>query len=201
MISNPKVSIMPSGAALITSTESRYNSSNFDSTTQDLSNILKAQDVWATIYDNTNSSFLTPFQLSDDTSTLESGRADGNANVIMGKGNYGLITWVGADIDNNSSDIYYCTLEETGSTWNFGNAQLLVNLPGTNRNVNVAYFDSLTAIASWINDPDGTDSTLNSEVVFQIWDGTTWTATQTLIANDGMSNFDELSMDFNDIYT
>jgi hypothetical protein len=200
VISNPKVAIMPSGSALITWTESRYNTSNFDSTNQDLSNILKSQDIWATIYDNNNGSFLTPFQLSDDVTSIESGRSDGNANVIMGKGNYGLITWVAADIDNNSSDIYFCTLEETGSAWNFGNSQLLVNLPGTNRNVNVAYTDSLNAIASWINDPDGSDSTYNSEIVFQIWNGTNWSAPQVLIANDGMTNFDELSMDFNDIY-
>jgi hypothetical protein len=200
VISNPKVAILPSGAALITWTESRYNSSNFDTSTMELQNILNAQDIWATIYDNTTNSFTDPFRLSDDISDLETGRADGNANIVMGKGNYGLIVWTAADIENNTSDIYFSTVQETGSSWIFSNADLLTDLPGTNRSVNVAYIDSLTAIASWINDPDGTDSTYNSQVVYQVWDGSSWSATQSLVQNDGTTNFDELSMDFNDIY-
>lgn len=198
IITNPKIAVMPSGSALITWTESRYNRNNFDSTTQNLNNILKAQDVWATIYNKSTASFLPPFRFSDyNTSTMESGQADGQANIIMGKGNYGLITWVGADLAADSSDIYYCTVTESGSTWSFGSPQRLVNMSGTNRNVVVSYYDDIHAIASWINDPDGEDSTLNNQVVYREWDGTTWGATQVLIASDSASSFDDLSMDFN----
>ena len=201
VISNPKVAVMPSGSALITWTESRYNENNFNTATQDLSDVLNAEDIWATVYDKSTATFSTPFELSDNnTSSPSSGTADGQANIIMGKGNYGLITWVTADLAADTSDVYYCTVQENGSTWNFGTPDKLVNLSGTNKNVVVAYFDSTKAIASWINDPDGADSTLNNQVVYRLWDGTTWQATQTLIANDGMTSFDELSMDFNGNY-
>ncbi len=200
IITNPKVAILPSGSALITWTESRYNSSNFDTTTQDLSDVLGAQDIWATIYDISTGTFLDPFRLSDDTSSLESGRADGNANIIMGKGNYGIIVWTGADLENNSSDVYYSVIQETNDSWDFSNSELLTDLSGVNRNVNVAYIDSLTAIASWINDPDGTDSTYNSVVMYQVWDGLSWSNPDILVGNDGATNVDELSMDFNDVY-
>lgn len=202
-ISNPKTAILPSGNALISWTENRYKGSSFNSGTMDLTNIFNAQDIWVTLYDKVSNSFATPIMLSDDITSFESGRAEGNANIIMGKGPYGLITWVvNNDATYENTDVWYCPVTETGSGVSVATPSLLVNLPGTNRSINIAYSDSTHAIASWINDPDGLDSTLNSQVVYKLWDHTTqsWGPIQTLIPNNNWQSFDDLSLDFNNVY-
>ena len=202
-ISNPKTAILPSGNALISWTENRYNGSSFNSGTMDLTNIFNAQDIWVTLYDKVSNSFATPIMLSDNYTSFESGRAEGNANIIMGKGPYGLITWVvNNDATYENTDVWYATVTETGSGVTLGVPSLLVNLSGTNKSINIAYSDSTHAIASWINDPDGLDSTLDSRVVYKLWDHTTqsWGSTYQLIANNNWQSFDDLSLDFNNIY-
>lgn len=205
-ISNPKVSMLPSGNALVSWTENRYNSGNFDTTTMDLSDLLQAQDIWVTLYDKQTNSFVTPIMLSDINTGPQSGRAEGNANIIMGKGQYGLITWVvNNDTTNENADVWYCTVAEISNNVVLGTPTQMINLSGTNRLINISYYDSTNAIATWINDPDGFDSTLNNEIVYMEWTQTTqtsgnWSAVQTLIANSGSESFDDVSLDFNGIY-
>ena len=205
-ISNPKVAILPSGNALISWTQNRFTSATFDTATMNLTDLFKAQDIWVTLYNKTSNSFYTPQMLSDVNTGPETGRAEGNANIIMGKGHYGLITWVvNNDNTNHNADVWYATVSESGGNVTLGIPQIMINLPGTNKAINVSYYDSTHAIASWISDPDGLDSTLNNKVVYREWTQTNattgvWGAVYTLIANDGATSFDALSIDFNGIY-
>ncbi|MGZ4045169.1 MAG: hypothetical protein ACXVDW_08430, partial [Bacteroidia bacterium] len=210
-ISNPKVAILPSGDALISWTENRYNSITqpFD-TSKTMVDLFKAQDILVTLYDKTSGGFAPAVHLSDNNSTPESGRAEGNANIIMSKGqygSYGLITWVvNNDTTFNNADVWFCPLAEVGgNNVVLGSPQPLINLTGTNRSINIAYYDSTHAIASWIFDPDGLDSTLNNKIVYMEWTQTadtigTWSPVDTLITNNGFTNFDDVSADFNGIY-
>jgi hypothetical protein len=208
VISNPKVSILPSGNALISWTQNRYNSNNFDTTTMDLQDLLEAQDIWITMYENQNNTFTQPIMLNDDNSNLQSGRAEGNANIIMGKGPYGLITWVVRnDESNTNADVYYCSITEdmNGVTLGVPTPLLAPSSFGTDRSINISYYDSTHAIATWIHDPDGFDSTLNNVVQFMQWTQVTpstgtWGAPETIINNNGFVSFDEVSLDFNGIY-
>jgi len=208
VISNPKVAILPSGNALISWTQNRYNSNNFDTTTMDLNDLLDAQDIWITMYENQNNTFTQPIMLSDDNSTLQSGRAEGNANIIMGKGPYGLITWVVRNDDSNTNaDVYYCSVAEdmNGVSLGIPTPLLPPNPFGTDKLVNISYYDSTHAIATWIHDADGFDSTLNNEVQFMQWtqispNNGSWGAAETIINNNGFVSFDEVSLDFNGIY-
>ncbi len=76
------------------------------------------------------------------------------------------------------------------------NPQTLYNV-GVNKDVNISYSDSVTAIAVWVNDPDGADTTLNSNIMFAEWNGSVWTTPTNLTANSGNTSFEELSLDFN----
>lgn len=208
VISNPKVAILPSGNALISWTQNRYNSNNFDTTIMDLNDLLEAQDIWITMYDNQNNTFTQPIILSDDNSTLQSGRAEGNANIIMGKGPYGLITWVVRNDDSNTNaDVYYCSIAEdmNGVSLGIPTPLLPPNPFGTDKLINISYYDSTHAIATWIHDADGYDSTLNNEVQFMQWtqispNNGSWGTAETIINNNGLVSFDEVSLDFNGIY-
>jgi len=206
IISNPKVAMLPSGNALICWTQNRYSESTFDTTTMDLTNILQAQDIWVTLYDKVSNSIVPPIMISDDTYSFESGRAEGNANIIMGKGQYGLMTWVvNNDATYENADIWYCSVAEIGNTVYLSAPAQLIDLTGTNKSVNIAYYDSTHAIATWINDPDGLDSTLNNDVVYMEWSQTSqttgsWGSAYYLISNNGSMSFDEVSLNFNGIY-
>lgn len=208
VISNPKVAILPSGNALISWTQNRYNSNNFDTTVMDLQDLLEAQDIWISLYDVQSGTFTQPIMLNDDNSSAQSGRAEGNANIIMGKGPYGLITWVVSnDNTNTNADVYYCTIEEDANGVVLGiPTPLLPPSPfGVDRSIHISYYDSIHAIASWIHDPDGYDSTLNNVVQFMQWTQNTsssgnWGQVETIISNNGFVSFDEVSLDFNGIY-
>jgi hypothetical protein len=212
-ISNPKVAILPSGDALISWSENRYNSSQPFDTSKTMIDLLKAQDIWITLYDKQSNAFAAAQQLSDPLAIptdLGSGKAEGNANIIMSKdqsGSYGLITWVvNNDTTYKNADVWFCPLAEVGgNNVIIGAPRPLINLPGTNRDVNVAYYDSTHAIASWIFDPDGIDSTKNNKVVYMEWTQTgdtigTWSVVDTLVSNNGTTFIDDLSTDFNGIY-
>jgi len=206
VISNPKVAILPSGNALLAWTQNRYTDATFNTTSMNLNDLFKGQDIWVSLYDKATNTFAIPQMLGDDISTLESGRAEGNANIIMGKGNYGLITWVvNNDTTNTNADVWYVPVTDVSGNVLIGTPSQLINLTGTNKSININFYDSIHAVACWINDPDGTDSTLNNQVVYQVWTQTsttegTWGSQFLLIGNDGETSFDALSTDFNGYY-
>jgi hypothetical protein len=198
-ISNPKVAILPSGSAIITWSQNRYdeNSLPIDSDEFDL---VQAQDVWFAIYDNDLDSIVYVQKLDDDESTAQSGRAEGEALVTVGDNNDAMITWVVTDATAATSDIYYTHLTETADAWSITTPDILSDLPGTNSNVGVVYTDSAAVLTVWINDLDGDEDTYNSNMMYAEWDGNTWTPAQTLATNDGATKLNELSLASNDGY-
>ena len=204
IVTNPKVAILPSGSCLLSWTQGRMTVANFNASTMDMNTILKSQDIWLAYYDKQTNTVSAPITLSDVIATDTSGRAEGNANIIMGKGNYGIITWVSSDLDNNTSDVYYSTIDLSGSSINVSTPAVFITEPGIDRSVNVAFYDSTHVIASWINDPDGTDSTANNVVMYQIFDisqaQTSWPIPQILTPTDNSTQYEDLSMDYNRQY-
>jgi Secretion system C-terminal sorting domain len=198
-ISNPKVAIMPSGSAVITWTQNRYSETTLP-VNADEDDMRQASDVWGAVYDVSTDAIEYVFRLSDDTSSIQAGRAEGQANIKMGTGTNGLITWVSKDLTGETTDIWYTEISESSNQWLLTTPAKLADLPGVNSDVEIAYTDSVNALAVWINDPDGADSTLNNQLVFATWDGITWSIADILSANFGSTDHEELSMDYNDGY-
>jgi len=196
-MSNPKVGILPSGSAIITWSQSRYdiNTIPTNATEDDKA---QAQDVWFAIYDNSLDSIVYPNRLGDDFSNLQSGRPEGEAKVAIGDDNDAMITWVSKDVSQNSTDIWFTHLTETADTWDMTTPAKLVDLSGTNFNVGVVYTDNSKALAVWINDPDGDEDTYDSDLMFAEWDGSIWSNAQLLSNNDGSTKLKELSLAAND---
>lgn len=186
-ISNPKIAIMPDGSALITWSQNRYNSATAPiNIPTDV--LFQSQDVWGAIYDNNLDSITDIFRLSDDTTTYTSGRAEGEANISMGSGNDGIITWVAKDINYPESDIMYSTLNKSGNIWSLSSPGILnTGLGGTNKDVHIGYIDNIKAVAVWLNDPDGLDSTNNNLIYTSSWNGSSWSS-PVLFASNPFSN-------------
>lgn len=198
-ISNPKVGILPSGSAIITWSQSRYDINTIPSGASD-NNKAQAQDVWFAIYDNDLDSIVHSDRLGDDFNSLQSGRAEGEAKISVGDNNDAMITWVSKDPNTNSSDIWFSHLTETSIAWNISTPAKLVELSGTNYNVGVVYSDSVNALAVWINDTDGDEDTYDSDLMYSEWDGTNWSSAQLLSNNDGATKLKEVSLAANDGY-
>jgi hypothetical protein len=192
-ISNPKVGILPSGSAIITWSQSRFDATTIPDNSNDEQKA-QSQDVWFAIYDNSLDSIVYRNRLGDDFSDLESGRAEGEAKISVGDNNDAMITWTSKDPETNLSDIWFVHLTETSSTWNITEPQVLIDLSGTNFNVGVVYSDSVNALAVWINDPDGDEDTYDNNLMFSEWDGSIWSNAELLSENDGSTKLKELSL-------
>jgi len=200
-ISNPKIALMPDGSALITWTQNRYNSATLPSNLP-TSLLFNSQDVWGAIYDNALDSITEIFRLSDDTTSLSSGRGEGEASISMGSGNEGIITWIAKDLVNSESDIMFSHITKTGNVWSLTNSAILNNgLTGINKDVQVSYIDNTNAVAVWINDPDGKDSTNNNLIYTADWDGSTWSVPIIFAPNPNNDvEYTELSLASNNSY-
>jgi len=198
-ISNPKVAILPSGSAIITWSQNRYNETTIPIGSDEL-DYSQSQDVWFAIYDNDLDSIVYVQKLDDDESSSQSGRAEGNALVTVGDDNDAMITWVVTDALAVTSDIYYTHLVETADAWEITAPDILSDLPGVNSNVGVVYTNSASVLTVWVNDPDGDEDTYNSQMIFAEWDGSAWTAAEILATNDGATKLNELSLASNDGY-
>jgi hypothetical protein len=198
-ISNPKVAILPSGSAIITWSQNRYDETTLPSGSDEIEQT-KSQDVWFAIYDNDLDSIVYTQKLDDDETSPLSGRAEGEALVTVGDNNDAMITWVVTDATATTSDIYYTHLTETAAAWEITAPEILSNLQGVNSNIGVVYTDSASVLTVWVNDPDGDEDTYNSEMIFAEWDGTVWSTAQILATNDGATKLNELSLASNDGY-
>lgn len=198
-ISNPKVAILPSGSAIITWSQNRYNPTTFPAGLDEF-DLIQAQDVWFAIYDKNLDSIVSIQKLDDDETSLQSGRAEGEALVTVGDNNDAMITWVVTDAIGATSDIYFTHLTETANSWDITVPSILSDLTGVNSKVGVVYTDSAAVLCVWVNDPDGDEDTYNSNMIYAEWDGNSWSNAQTLGTNDGATKLNELSIASNDGY-
>jgi len=198
-ITNPKVGILPSGSAIITWSQNRYDEVTFPIGGDDI-DMIQAQDVWFAIYDNTTDDIVYMGLIDDDNSGLESGRAEGEASISVGTDNDAMITWIVADPIQGTSDVWFTHLVETANTWEISTPAVLSDLPGTNIQTKLSYIDNTSAIAVWMNDPDADEETDNSDLMYAVWDGTSWGSSAVLSANDGYTRLKELSLSANNGY-
>ena len=195
--SNPKIGLLSDGSVLITWTQLRYNTLNLpqDITVEELS---KSQDIWFAFYD-ANSDSIIEKQLKDQSSGLTDGRTEGQASISVGSNNEAMVTWVSINEDMNSSDIWYSSINKTNGIWEMTDPSKLIDITGTNSDVNVVFGDSSVALAAWINDPDGNSETKDTKIVYAGWNGNEWDKDVKIIAdNAGNITYKNLSLATND---
>jgi len=199
-ISNPKIGIFPSGSAVITWSQSRYTASTVPSSAG-IEDLIASQDIWFAFYDDGADEITYKSKIDDDDTSVQSGRAEGEANITMLSNSQGIITWIEANLTSNYSRVMYSVITEGSSNWTISNPAPLSNVSGINKAVNVVDLDTIVeALAVWINDPDGVDSTYNSQIYYSLWNGSSWTIDTQLTSPLVPLNFDELSMNSTDDY-
>ncbi len=177
-IIQPSVSLLPNHNSLIAWTQM---DGVFD-TLQSYDNNLEKQNIWFAVFDPNSNSVIYKAQLTD-----ASGNApEGQPKIYWGKGNQGMITWEVGDLTAmNGTDIYYSVITENAGTYSFSAPAIISNSIGNNFSLQLAYYDSVKAIAEWISDPDMNDSTTN-DIMYSEWNGSTWSSpAQRFILNNG----------------
>jgi PKD repeat protein len=192
-ISNPKTAVFNNGDAIITWTENRYDVSTVP-VGYDISDYLNSQDIMMAIYEASTNSIYTVMPLTSDTY----GKAFGEAKVTTGSGNNAMVSWVTQDLSTSTSDINYTNISKTGIQWFMTIPDVITYLPGINHKVDIVYADNTEAIACWINNSDGNDSTITENIVYySSWDGSNWSSASPLIVG---VHFKDISVGFNNGY-
>jgi hypothetical protein len=196
-ISNPKIALFPSGSAIITWSQNRYNDDNIPADFDEF-DLIKSQDIWFAIYDINLDSIIYIERIEDDESGMQSGRAEGEAAVTIGENGDALLTWVVTSSNSDQSQIYYTHIVESIDGWEMTEPEPITILTGLNYNTNVVFTDENHALAVWINDIDADEDTYNSNLLYSVWDGNNWSTADVLVLNDGFTKLNELSIASND---
>ena len=195
-IVDPHVAILPDSSAIITWAQSSYDNTTFPSG-DSLTDVAASESIWVAFYDFASDSIFYVASVSDG------GRSDGNPQIAVGAAGEALITFVSKDLTDNISAVYYSHITESQGNWTVSAAGPINSPAGTDYEIHVAYYDSVQAIAVWINDPDNNPETLNSDLYYSTWDGTngTWTNHMALTGpNPGYIDYKQLSLASNDPY-
>jgi hypothetical protein len=195
--SNPKIGVLSDGSVLVTWTQLRYNKTNVPKNVN-METLIKAQDIWFAFYDAEKDTIIETSTIKDNSTNLSDGRAEGQASISVGSNKEAMITWVSLNENQTSSDIWFSSLTKNGTDWEMTDPSKLIDISGTNSDVNVIYGDSSVAIAVWINDPDGDAATNDEQIVYAQWDGENWgTSTSVIADNPGNVDYNNLSLSSN----
>jgi len=196
--SNPKIGVLSDGSAIITWTQLRYNKSNVPNNVT-VQQLVNSQDIWFAFYDANSDSIIEKSQLKDQSSGLTDGRTEGQASISVGSNNEAMVTWVSINEDMNSSDIWFSSINKKEGKWEMTDPSKLIDITGTNSEVNVVFGDSSVALAAWINDLDGNSETKDTKIVYAGWNGKNWDKDIKIIAdNKGNVTYKNLSLATND---
>ena len=196
--SNPKIGVLSDGSAIITWTQLRYNKSNVPNNVT-VEQLVNSQDIWFAFYDANSDSIIATSRLKDASTGLTDGRAEGQAAISVNSNNEAMVTWVSLNENSNSSDIWFSSISKTNGKWEMTDPDKLIDITGTNSDINVVYGDSSVALAVWINDLDGNSNTKDTKIVYAGWDGENWDKDIKIIAdNAGNITYKNLSLATND---
>lgn len=201
-ITSPKVALLKDGGALMTWTQTRYGS-DIDTAQVSLNNILESQDIYSATYNRSTNTVSAPVKIDDGVvSSDTSGRAEGNSKITLNSDSSGLITWTVGNLYTQVYSIWYATVNEANGVVTLGTPTQLSDAgASSDKNVRVAYTDGNNAIAAWIHDEDGVDSTLDQSIVYKKWNGSNWDNTQTTLRpSNPAKKIEELSLDFTGDY-
>lgn len=195
MLADPKAAIAPDGSAIIVWTQSRIQASDITGS-MTIDSLLDALDVWYAVYDPQAGSISAKSKIYDpDGGDLPSSKP----GIAISDSGKALITWLTEDTTGNT-DIWYAELENSNGIWYQSTPDIINDLPGNNYSVQVCFIDSVNAIAAWITDEDGDDSTGGNQIIASYYDGENWSAASPISDENSDEHFNELSMDFNNDY-
>lgn len=192
-LANPKVAIGPDGAAIIVWTQTKLDISVMDAT-YDLDSLFNNLEVGYAVYDPISGSISTKSKIYDTEDLPAS-----NPGIAISDSGKALISWLAQDT-SGSTDIWYSELVNGNGIWYQSTPDVINDLPGNNYEVQICFTDSVNAIAAWITDSDGDDSTGGNQIVASYYDGDSWSTTVDITDANSEEEYNELCMDFNGDY-
>lgn len=192
-LADPKVAIGPDGSAIIVWTQSKLDIGLIDAT-YDLDSVFNSLAVGCAVYDPISGSISFKSKIYDAEDLPAS-----NPGIAISDSGKALVSWLAQDT-SGSTDIWYSELVNGNGIWYQSTPDIINDLPGNNYEVQICFTDSVNAIAAWITDSDGDDSSGGNQIVASYYDGDSWSATVPVSDANGDEEYNELSMDFNGDY-
>ncbi len=192
-LADPKVAIGPDGSAIIVWTKSKLDVAVMDAT-YDLDSVFNNLEVGYAVYNPISGSISTTSKIYDTE-----GLPASNPGIAISDSGKALISWLAEDT-SGSTDIWYSELVNGNGIWYQSTPDIINDLPGNNYEVQICFTDSVNAIAAWITDSDGDDSTGGNQIIASYYDGYSWTTAIPISDESSEEEYNELSMDFNRDY-
>lgn len=194
LLADSKVALAPDGSAIIVWTQSNLLADDIDANTN-IDKLIDALEVWYAVYDPISASITTKSKIYNPIEFPAS-----KPGIAISDSGKALISWLAEDTASSYTDIWYAELVNDNGIWYQSTPDIINDLPGNNYNVNICFSDSVNAIAAWITDEDGDDSTGGNKIVVSYYDGDSWSNTTDLSEENAEEEYNELSMDFNGDY-
>jgi hypothetical protein len=160
-----------------------------------LKEFLKAQDIWYAIYDIPSKKIIQSNMISDDTTTMTSGRAEANPVIVTLSDTRALIVWQVADLDNHTSGIWYVKLEKEDDLWNVSEPTIITDMTGVKTQLSVDVPETGKAIITWMNTTG--DKHDDKKLMTSEFDGVNWNAPSELLAFQENQYCNYFDMKFN----
>ena len=176
--SDPTILMSSSGKTYLTYTQ---NSKDRSFSSNNLSEILRFQDIYYTTFDNL--SWSEPVLISKEILGQE--RSDGVPSLAESKNDVNkLIVWTRNkeinSLDRKGLEIYYVTINSN----NISLPKPITNNNESDLMVRTCFFNNDDALAIWINDKDSDSQTADdSEIKYSIYKNSIWSTTKNLTQN------------------
>jgi hypothetical protein len=181
-INSPVIDAVTGNQVLLSWAQTRYTDHSIRMIKADnvLPSFLKAQDIWYGVYDIPSKSVKQLSVIQDDTSSVASGRVEGNPKIVSLTEDKSLIVWQVADLEKKISTIWHVLLTKENDQWSSGNPSVLTDISGVKSQVAVSSYDPGKAVVVWMN-TSGEDHK-DKKLMMADYDGTSWSTPEEMIS-------------------
>ncbi|MCX6266246.1 MAG: T9SS type A sorting domain-containing protein [Bacteroidetes bacterium] len=180
-MNSPVAEAVTDKQVLLSWAKTRYTDKSIQKIKADnvLASFLKAQDIWYGVYDISSKSIKQVSILRDDTSSLASGRVEGNPEIVVLSEDKALIIWQVANLESKTSTIWYVTLTKQNDQWLSGAPAVLTDIAGVKTQVSVSSYEPGKAVVAWVNTTG--EEHRDKKLMMADFDGTAWSTPEDLI--------------------
>jgi hypothetical protein len=182
VLNSPAAAALSDNQVLLSWARTRHTTESIQVTSPGgmLPEVLKAQDIYYAVYDIPAKKVKQLSMIEDDTLLMNSGRTEGNPKLVILSDARALIVWQVADLDANTSSLWYVILSKQENKWISSEPANFLSIPGVKSQVALTATSQGGAALVWLNATG--ENHQDKKLMTSLFDGNNWTAPEELIS-------------------
>ncbi len=184
-LNNPACDQWGDSVAIVAWAQSRHTPGSFlQSTPADpLTEFIRSQDIWYSVSDISKDTTLKISRISDDLTTVTSGRAEGNPKVIFLDANRAMIVWQTLSVQSDTGSIRYTLLERQSGSWTGNEGSIAVGTADVKSSIRIARTGDGRLVMAWLD--IRSDDPLHTTILSSQFDGSSWSVPASVTGGSG----------------